>query len=86
MFKRTILFAKGGIFLSIFFSKSKEIMHYGFAVLEGWSNASALFKDILTDLKASSTFPKESLSDMFRFVQSTFPGEDALHEKDSRTL
>lgn len=65
MSKRAILCAKGGIDLSFFFSKNKKIIQRGFAALEGWANVIALFKVVLTDLKAPSTFPKKSMSHMF---------------------
>lgn len=84
--KRAILCMKGAIGNLFYFSKNKEIMHIGFRSLEGWPDASALSKDVVTDLRAPSTIPKEIPLDMFRFIQSMFPGEDVLREKEGRTL
>lgn len=61
-------------------------MHSGFAALEGWTEVSASSKDVLTDVEASSTFPSESLSDVFWFVQSALPGEHAIREEEGYTL
>lgn len=86
VFRHPILYAKVGIGLSFFFSTKKEIIHRGFAVLQGRPDASPLPKGVITDVKALYIFSRKILSGMFRFVQSTFPEEGELCEKGSRTL
>lgn len=77
---------KDGLGLSFFLSKNKGIIQRGFAVLERWVDASALTKEVVTDLKASSKLLRESISGMFRFFQSAFPGEDAPRKEEDRNL
>lgn len=78
------------LLLHAFFSLKKlEIMpHFvnrGFVVLPGWKAASALSNEFFTQLKAPSTFPTESLLELFHFNQSTFLAEDALRAEEIRT-
>lgn len=67
------------------FSKTKkaELIHRGYAVPPGWADASSLPSDALTQLNTSSSFPTESLSELFRFFQFSFLGEDAVHAENT---
>lgn len=62
------------------------MIHRGSIDLGGWEDASGLCKDVGTDLKTPSIFPTESLSNMFRFMLSSFPGKNGLCGVVRRTL
>lgn len=53
-------------------------MHLGFAVRPGWADAFAISKPAFAQLQAPFTFSTASLSGLICFIQSNFPGENAL--------
>lgn len=66
--------------------KKVETMHRGFAGLPIWAYAFALSKEVFTKLNALFTFSKKSLLLLSRFIQSSFPGEEALCTEENWTL
>lgn len=75
-----------GFGISFFSAKKAELTHRDFAVLPGWADATALPKQILTQLNDPSTFSTEILLELFWLVQSTLQGEEALSAEEKRTL
>lgn len=61
-------------------------MHRKFAVLPRWADASALPIKVLMQLTALLIFATESHLALFRFVQSTFSGEETLNTHKKWTL
>lgn len=53
---------------------------------DGWADVSALLMKVLKQLNELSTFPAESLIEIFRFIQSIFLAKKALHANEWRTL
>lgn len=62
------------------------MFYQDFAVLPGWADASALQKNVLAQLEAPSMFPMFSHFEPFRFIRSTFPGDEALSMEEELTL
>lgn len=83
--RKAIACASSGFGPSFFSSKEAKIMHRGFTGLPGMTDASAHPTKLFTQLKAPATFPTESFSKQFRFLQSTFPSKEATHVKENRT-
>lgn len=72
MVKKAVASADSGLGISFLFSKKADILHSGFAVPHDWADASAFPKEVFPQLKAPSTFPTETLSELFSFIQSNF--------------
>lgn len=81
MAKKFIAYARSGFGLSFLSTKKAETMHRSFAILLSWEETSALLKKVLTKLKPLSTFLMKSLFELYQFIQSTSPGEEALRTK-----
>lgn len=84
--KKVIACASSGFGMYFFSSKKAGLTQRGFAVLPGCVDAPALPIEVITQLKARSTFPMENLLELFRFIQSTLPGEEVLRAEERRTL
>lgn len=80
--KKAATCASSGLGISFFKAKKPELMNGDFAVLPGWTNASALPKEFLKQLNAPSGFSTKILLEQFYFFQSTSPaGEDLRAEE-----
>lgn len=76
--KKYIARASSDYGMSLFSAMEVELMHRGFEVMPGWAGASALPKQVLTQLNALSSFHTEILLKLFCFVQSIHTSREAL--------
>lgn len=75
MIKKALTGANSGIGVSFLRLKKPEVVNRWFAGLHDSAAAVALPMQIFTQLKFTSSFPADSLSELFRFIESAFPGE-----------
>lgn len=72
--------------ICFFRAEKAESMCRGFAVLPGWSDASALAMEVLTQPNGRSIRPSYNSLKLFWLAQSTLLGKVALCVKEKRTL
>lgn len=61
--------------------KKAALLHRGYAVLDGLSNASKIATKVLYVLERPASFMLEPLQTLFDLVLSFFPGKEVLREK-----
>lgn len=84
--KKAITCTSSGFRKSFLSTKNSKPRRRSFAVLDGWANASALLMEVLTQLNTPFTFVTKSLLRLFRLVQSTLSGGEALRAELKPTL
>lgn len=66
--------------------KKLELFHHGYAVLNGFADASKFWTEVLNMLEQLASFLVESMQTVFGLVISAFPGEDVLKDEKNRNL
>lgn len=79
--KKFIVCGSSGFCMSFFSSKKAEMMHRGFSVLYGRTDASAIPKAMFTQPVAPPLPAIEDHSELFCFSYSTHEGEEAFVQK-----
>lgn len=84
--KKAIPRASSGLGMYPFCLMKEDIKNRGLVAQPGWADKPALPIKVLTQLRGAFTFHTENISEQFRFIQLSFPSEEAICTEGDRTL